>query len=109
MRVRGNSLPRVASNIRRLLRAREFNKKIAVRHKSNLQWAFYKAARNKVHSELHMAKKNFFCEKFNNCAMAKDPKQSWKLTSWEKMINQIIVGGHGVLHLEDGNGISVTA
>ena len=62
---------------------------MTARHKSNLQWVFYKSARKKVHSELHMAKKNFFCKKFNNCALAKDPKQSWKVNFWEKIINQI--------------------
>ena len=44
---------------------------------SQLHWAKYKDTHNKVNSELHKAKKRYFCDKFEDCAQTKDPKQSW--------------------------------
>ncbi|CAB4022776.1 RNA-directed DNA polymerase from mobile element jockey-like, partial [Paramuricea clavata] len=44
-----------------------------------MHWIKFRAIRNKVNSELKKAKKNYFCNKIEDCARAKDPKQSWKL------------------------------
>ena len=44
---------------------------------SQLHWAKHKNIRDKVNSELYIAKKSYFCDKFEDCAQTKDPKQSW--------------------------------
>ena len=44
---------------------------------SQLHWARYKNIHDKVNSELYKAKKSYFCDKFEDCAQTKDPKQSW--------------------------------
>jgi hypothetical protein len=59
------------------MKARDFHKKKAVKFNSQLHWAKYKDTRNKVNSELYKAKKRYFCDKFEDCAQTKDPKQSW--------------------------------
>ena len=79
IRVRSNSHPWVTSNIKKLMREREFHKKRAVKNRSHMHWVRYKEIRNKVNAELYKAKRDFFCKKINDCAQAKDPKQSWKL------------------------------
>ena len=79
IRVRSDSHPWVTSNIKKLMRAREFHKKRAVKNRSHMHWVTYKKIRNKVNAELYKAKRSFFCKKINDCAQAKDPKQSWKL------------------------------
>ena len=60
MRIRGSSLPWITPNIKNLIRARDFHKKI----------------RN-INSQWYKAKKSYFCDKFENCAPTKEPKQSW--------------------------------
>ena len=76
MRIRGNSLSWITPNIKNLMRARDFHKKKAAKFNSQLHWAEYKYIRNKVNSELYKAKKSYFCDKFEDCAQTKDPKQS---------------------------------
>ena len=76
MRIRGNSLSWITPNIKNLMRARDFHKKKAAKFNSQLHWAEYKYIRNKVYSELYKAKKSYFCDKFEDCAQTKDPKQS---------------------------------
>ena len=76
MGIRGNSLPWITPNIKNLMRARDFHKKKAAKFNSQLHWAKYKDIRNKVNSELYKAKKSYFCDKFEDCAQTKDPKQS---------------------------------
>ena len=77
MRIHDNSLPWITPNIKNLMRARDFYKKKAAKFNSQLHWAKYKDIRNKVNSELYKAKKSYFCDKFEDCAQTKDPKQSW--------------------------------
>ena len=77
MRIRANSLPWITPNIKNLMKARDFHKKKAVKFNSQVHWAKYKDTRNKVNSELYKAKKRYFCDKFEDCAQTKDPKQSW--------------------------------
>jgi hypothetical protein len=79
MRVRANSLPWINSNIKELMRMRDFHKKRAAKYNSQTHWDKYKEIRNKVNTEMYKAKKNFFCKKIKDCDLAKDPKQSWKL------------------------------
>ena len=77
MRIHGNSLPWITPHIKNLMRARDFHKKKVAKFNSQLHWAKYKDIRNKVNSELYKAKKSYFCDKFEDCAQTKDPKQSW--------------------------------
>ena len=77
MKIRGNSLPWITPNIKNLLRARDFHKKKAVKFNSQLHWTKYKDIRNKVNSELYKAEKCYLCDKFEDCAQIKYPKQSW--------------------------------
>ena len=72
-----NSFPWITPNIKNLMKARDFHKKKAVKFNSQVHWAKYKDTRNKVNSELYKAKKRYFCDKFEDCAQTKDPKQSW--------------------------------
>ena len=77
MRIRGNSLPWITPNIKNLMRARDFHKKKGAKFNSQLHWAKYKDIRNEGNSELYKAKKSYFCDKFEDCAQTKNPKQSW--------------------------------
>ena len=77
MRIRGNSLPWITPNIKNLMKVRDFHKKKPVKFNSQLHWAKYKDTRNKVNSEVYKAIKRYFCDKFEDYAQTKDPKQSW--------------------------------
>ena len=79
MRTRGNSLPWISSNIKGIMRSRDFHKIKAVRYNSQTHWTKYKELRNKVNAELIKAKTNYFCNKIEDCAQSKDIKQSWNL------------------------------
>ena len=58
------------------MRARDFHKKKAVKFNSQLHWAKYKNIRN-INSQWYKAKKSYYCDKFEDCAQTKEPKQSW--------------------------------
>ena len=79
MRTRGNSLPWISSDIKGIMRSRDFHKIKAVRYNSQSHWTKYKELRNKVNAELIKAKRNYFCNKIEDCAQSKDIKQSWNL------------------------------
>ena len=53
---------------KKLMQTREFHKMKAVKCNSRVHWTKY-------NSEIRKSKKNFFCEKIKNCALAKDPNQ----------------------------------
>ncbi len=79
MRTRGNSLPWISSDIKGIMRSRDFHKIKAVRYNSQSHWTKYKELRNKVNAELIKAKRIYFCNKIEDCAQSKDIKQSWNL------------------------------
>ena len=41
-RTRGTSVPRITSNVKRLMRNRDFHKKQAIKHVSSARWNMYK-------------------------------------------------------------------
>ena len=49
-RIRGNSrsVPWISSNVKKLMRNRDFHKKQAIKHASSAHWNIYKTERNKV-------------------------------------------------------------
>ena len=81
VRLRGNTIPWVTSNIKKLMRSGDFYKKQANKHNSQIYWDNFKKLRNKVNSELAKAKREFLCNLFEDCANSKDLKHSWQLVN----------------------------
>jgi hypothetical protein len=66
MRVRGNSIPWMSSNIRGLMRLRDLHKGRAVKYNAQNHWIKYKQLRNKVNSEIRKAKTMFSATNLRN-------------------------------------------
>jgi hypothetical protein len=67
-RTRGTSVPWITSNVKRLMRNRDFHKKQATKHASSAHWNMYKIERNKVNVAMRSAKKVYFCDKIKECS-----------------------------------------
>ncbi len=80
-RIRDNSrsVPWISSNVKKLMRNRDFNKKEAIKHASPAHWSIYKTERNKVNVAMRNAKKIYFRDKINECSESRDVKRSWNL------------------------------
>ena len=76
-RVRGISVPWITPKIKQLMRNRDFHKKQAIKHDSQLHWERYKVERNKVNIEMHNSKSKLCCNKTSDCYLSKDLKKSW--------------------------------
>ena len=63
VRLRGNTIPWVTSNIKKLMRSRDFYKKQATKHNSEIYWDNFKKLRI---FELAKAKREFFCNQIQN-------------------------------------------
>ena len=60
MRIRFSSLPWLNENIRNLIKERDFHHKKAQKSGSCDDWATYRAIGNKVVSQIHNAKRNYY-------------------------------------------------
>ena len=79
IRIRANSLPWITQKIKEQMRSRDFHKKRAVKHNSEIHWSKYREIRNKLHQEMRLAKKSYFCDKIKICAQTRDLGKSWSL------------------------------
>ena len=57
VRIRGNSMPWVNSDIKNLMRLRDYHKKQAVKFNSQFHWDKFRETRNELNSSLHIVKK----------------------------------------------------
>ena len=79
VRIRGNSIPWVTSDIRKLMRLRDYHKKRAVKFNSQFHWDKFRETRNKLNSCLRTTKRNYFCNEINDSVQSNDIKRSWSL------------------------------
>ena len=79
VRIRGNSIPWVTSDIEKLMRLRDYHKKRAVKFNSQFHWDKFKETRNKLNSCLRTTKRNYFCNEINDSVQSNDIKRSWSL------------------------------
>ena len=61
------------------MQVRDWHKKRAFKHNSSAHWALYKKLRNKVNTELHSQKSNYFIGKVKERSQSNDVKGSWSL------------------------------
>ena len=78
-RIRTNSLPWINRKIKEQMRLRDFYKKQAVKHSSQIHWNMYRKTRNELNLKMRLAKKKYFCDKINACAETNNPQKSWFL------------------------------
>ena len=77
-RVKRSSIPWLNSDIKQMMRNRDFHKKQSVKHGSGYHWRLYQTLRNKVNTEIRKNKSYHFREKIAECNI-NDPKNTWKL------------------------------
>ena len=77
-RVKRSSIPWLNSDIKQMMRNRDFHKKQSVKHGSGYHWRLYQTLRNKVNTEIRKNKSYYFREKIAECNI-NDPKNTWKL------------------------------
>lgn len=75
-RVRNKPSPWLSPSIRKLMYNRDYLKKQAIKHGSNILFEAYKVARNKVNVEIKKAKKNYVSAEVSNDKM--DTRRSWR-------------------------------
>ena len=78
-RTRGTSVPWITSNVKRLMRSRDFHKKQAIKHASSAHWNMYKIERNRVNVAMRSAKKVYFRDKIKECSQSRGVTKSWNL------------------------------
>ena len=96
-RIRQLSIPWLNSNIKKMMRDRDYHKKQFVKHNSEYHWRIYQIFRNKVNIEIRKSKSRYYCQKIGECNK-NDLKNTWKLinsltghSSMSKHINEIEV------------------
>ena len=77
--VKHNSVPWINSNIKELIRSRDYHKKRAKKYNSQVHWDKYKSERNKVNSEMKRAKTVYYQTRIKELFLAKDMKKTWSL------------------------------
>ena len=78
-RIRDTSVPWITSNVKRLMRNRDFHKKQAIKHASSAHWNTHKIERNRVNVAMRSAKKVYFHDKIKECSQSRGVKKSWNL------------------------------
>ena len=78
-RLKSNPIPWITPEIKKLMQARDWHKKRAIKHNSSVYWAQYKKLRNKVNTELPSQKSNYFIGKIKDRSQSNDVKGSWSL------------------------------
>lgn len=79
--IKQNSIPWINSDIKKLMRSRDFHKKRAKKYNSQIHWDKFKSKRNKVNSEIKKAKIVYYQTKFSELSLAKDMKKTWSLVN----------------------------
>ena len=64
-RIRQSSIPWLNSNIKKMMRDRDYHKKQFVKHNSEYHWRLYQIFRNKVNIEIRKSKSRYYCQKIN--------------------------------------------
>ena len=77
--IKHNSVPWINSNIKKLIRSRDYHKKRAKQYNSQVHWDNYKSERNKVNSEMKRAKTVYYQTRIKELSLAKDMKKTWSL------------------------------
>ena len=77
-RIRQTSIPWLNSNIKKMMRDRDYHKKQYVKHNSEYHWRLYQIFRNKVNIEIRKSNSHYYCQKIGECNK-NDPKNTWKL------------------------------
>ena len=65
-RIRQSSIPWLNSNIKKMMRDRDYHKKQFVKHNSEYHWRIYQIFRNKVNIEIRKSKSRYYCQKLAN-------------------------------------------
>ena len=78
-RVKGNSVLWITPETKCMMRNREYHKKYAIKHGSQLHWQKFQLLRNKVNIEIRNVKSKYFHDKITDCSVMNDPKKTWKL------------------------------
>ena len=96
-RVRQSSIPWLNSNIKNLMRKRDYHKKQSVKYNSEHHWRLYQSFRNNVNIQLRKSKSHYYRQKIGECKK-NDPKTTWTLintligrSSSSKHINEVKV------------------
>ena len=96
-RVRQSSIPWLNSNIKNLMRKRDYHKKQSVKYNSEHHWRLYQSFRNNVNIQLRKSKSYYYRQKIGECKK-NDPKTTWTLintligrSSSSKHINEVKV------------------
>ena len=102
-RVKGNSVPWITPEIKCMMRNRDYHKKYAIKHGSQLHWQKFQLLRNKVNIEIRNAKSKYFHDKITDCFVMNDPKKTWKLINLllgknakSNNVNELLIGGISV-------------
>ena len=96
-RVRQSSIPWLNSNIKNLMRKRDYHKKQSVKYNSEHHWRLYQSFRNNVNIQPRKSKSHYYRQKIGECKK-NDPKTTWTLintligrSSSSKHINEVKV------------------
>ena len=77
--IKSNPVPWINSNIKKLMRSRDFHKKRAKRYNSRVHWDKYKSERNKVNIEMRRSKSAYYQTKIKEVSQAKDVKKNMEV------------------------------
>ena len=99
-RVKGNSVPWITPEIKCMMRNRDYHKKYAIKHDSQLHWQKFQLLRNKVNIEIRNAKSKYFHDKITDCSVMNDPRKTWKLinsllgkNAKSNNVNELLIDG----------------
>ena len=56
------------TRVKEQMQLRDFYKKQAVKHSSQIHWNMYRKTGNELNLKMRLAKKKYFCDKINTCA-----------------------------------------
>ena len=76
-RIRNNPVPWINSQIKQLMKKRDYHKKQTIKHDSEIHWTLYKKVRNKVNIDMRKAKSRYFCDRIQTCSQSGDSKSGW--------------------------------
>ena len=95
--IKSNPAPWINSNIKKLMRLRDFYKKRAKRYISRVHWDKYKSERNKINSEMKRSKTVYYQTKIKQVSLAKDMKKT------STLINNLIGKGGKLSNIAEIN------
>ena len=70
-------MPWINPKIKQLMKNRDYHKKQAIKHDSEIHWTLYKQIRNKVNTDMRKAKSKYFCDRIQTCSQSGDSKSGW--------------------------------